>query len=70
MRHFMHECGQHIVGRTYMEIAWVERDLVRDQSVSAAEAVAAEIPVTLPASLQRNQAIRQFAIKQCRLKYA
>ena len=41
MRHLMGEGGQHLRDRACMEIARVERDLIREQPVSAAEAVAA-----------------------------
>jgi hypothetical protein len=64
MRHFMDEGGQHLGDRTHMEIARVKRDLVRDQPVSAAEAVAAKIPVAPFVSLQRDEAIRQLAFEQ------
>ena len=64
MHHFMDEGGQHFGDRTHMEIARIERDLVGDQPVSAAEPVAAEIPVAALAALQGDEAIGQFAFEQ------
>jgi hypothetical protein len=40
MRHFMGEGGQHFRDRAVVEMARIERDLVRYEPVAAAEAVA------------------------------
>ena len=64
MHHFMGEGGEHVRGSAVVEVAWIERDLIREHAVSAAEAVAGEVAVRAVAALERDQAVWQLTVEE------
>jgi hypothetical protein len=64
MHHFMGEGGEHVRGGAVVEVTWIERDLVSEHAVRAAEAVAGEVAIRAVAALERDQAIWQFTVEE------